>query len=236
MRAAVRTAASRGGAARHAGENRLAGDDPAGHGDRLLALDHLLNIDLRGVVDVGYDRLLHIFQTLDVVPARRLGADHLDVGLHRLQKTRQPHERSRRAEGTDQIVDLAARLLPDFERRRLIVRQVVAGVGELIGHEIAVGVRRYGRARITDRPVGPLLGRSENHLGAVGADDLAPFDRHGLRHDDLHGIPLDDSTIARPMPVLPDVGSMMVLPGVSLPSRSASSIILDRNAVLGCCP
>ena len=127
------------------------------------------------------------------MPARRLGADHLDVGLHRLQKTRQPHERSRRAEGTDQIVDLAARLLPDFERRRLIVRQVVAGVGELIGHEIAVGRRRYGRTRITDRPVGTLLGGSENHLGAVGADDLAPFDRHGLRHDDLHGIPLDDS-------------------------------------------
>ena len=40
------------------------------------------------------------------------------------------------------------------------------------------------------------------------------------------GYPLTIPTIARPMPVLPDVGSMMVLPGVSLPSRSASSIIL----------
>lgn len=35
--------------------------------------------------------------------------------------------------------------------------------------------------------------------------------------------------MASPMPVLPDVGSMIVLPGVSRPSRSAASII--RNAM-----
>ena len=44
------------------------------------------------------------------------------------------------------------------------------------------------------------------------------------------GYPLTIPTIARPMPVLPDVGSMMVLPGVSLPSRSASSIILTASS------
>src|SRR5215813_10728490 len=40
-----------------------------------------------------------------------------------------------------------------------------------------------------------------------------------------HRYPLTTAAIARPMPVLPDVPSMIVPPGFSLPARSASSII-----------
>ena len=42
----------------------------------------------------------------------------------------------------------------------------------------------------------------------------------------MHLYPFTTAAIARPMPVLPDVPSMMVPPGLSRPARSASSIIL----------
>src|SRR4029077_19720173 len=41
----------------------------------------------------------------------------------------------------------------------------------------------------------------------------------------MHRYPLCAAAMARPTPVLPDVGSTIVPPGFSLPSRSAFSII-----------
>ena len=77
------------------------------------------------LIDRRHDRLLHVLQPLDVVPLRRLRADDPDRRLHRLQEPRQAHQRPGGPERTDQVVDLAAGLLPDFQRRILVVRQVV---------------------------------------------------------------------------------------------------------------
>ena len=130
--------------------------------------------------------------------ADRLCADDLDVRLHHLEETRKTHQRPRSPDGADKVVDVAAGLLPDLQRRRLVVGQVVAGVGELVGHEIPAGSVGDFFPRQADRPVSPLLGGRQNHLRTVGADDLPPFDRHRFAHHDLHGIALDDPHDGQP--------------------------------------
>ena len=119
-------------------------------------------------------------------------ADDLDVGLHHLQEARNAHQRPRGPDGADEVVDLAAGLLPDLQRRGLVVRQIVARIGELVGHEIGVGILGHLFPRQPDRSVGTLGSGRQDHLGAVGTDDLPPLDRHRLAHHDLHGIALDD--------------------------------------------
>jgi len=78
------------------------------------------------------------------------------------------------------------------------MRQVIARIGKLVGHEIFVGVAGHLAAGQADRPVGSLLGGRQNHLGPVGADDLPPFDRHRFAHHDLHGIALDNPHDGQP--------------------------------------
>lgn len=139
------------------------------------------------------DSLLHILQSLDIMAPYGLRANDPDVGLHHLQEPRKPHQRPRRTDRTDQVVDPAACLLPYFQCRRLVMRQVIARIGKLVGHEIFVGVAGHLAAGQADRPVGSLLGGRKDHLRTIGTNYFTPLDRHGAAHHDLHGISLDDA-------------------------------------------
>ena len=51
----------------------------------------------------------------------------------------------------------------------MVMRQVIARIGKLVGHEIFVGVAGHLAAGQADRPVGSLLGGRKDHLANSGA-------------------------------------------------------------------
>ena len=163
------------------------------------------------------------------MPLGRLGANHLDRGIHHFQKARQPHQGSRRSDRADKIVDLSARLLPDLQRRVFVMRQ---GIGELVGHKIFVGILRDEFAGQTDRAIRPFGGRRQTHRAAVSADDLAAFDRHGLAHHDLHGIAFDDADNSQSDAGISRRGFDDRLPFGQAAFAFGGFDHLDRNAVL----
>ena len=145
-----------------------------------------------------------------------------DVGFHRVQGSATAHQRARCADGAYQVVDLSLGLLPYLDGRVLVVGQVVGCVGKLVGHVVFVGVLGHHAAGEAYGSIGALVGGREDDLGAVRADDLAPLDRAAELITISTGNPSTIPAMASPMPVLPDVGSMMVLPGDS-PLLSAAS-------------
>ena len=77
--------------------------------------------------------------------------------------------------------------------------------------------------------LGRHRGRADDHLGAVRLEHVALVlaDLVGADEDAL--VALRWATIASPTPVLPEVGSTIVPPGLSSPEASAASII--RTAI-----
>jgi len=72
----------------------------------------------------------------------------------------------------------------------------------------------------------------EDHLRAHNAHDPAALDREAFGHGGDERIALAAHTMASAMPVLPEVASTTVWPGLSAPLRSASSMMGDREPVL----
>jgi len=62
-------------------------------------------------------------------------------------------------------------------------------------------------------------------LGAVGTQQRDLLRRDLVRHDEDAVVALTAAAMARPTPVLPEVGSTIVPPARNQPRRSASSII-----------
>jgi hypothetical protein len=93
------------------------------------------------------------------------------------------HERAGGAEAGHEVGDLGA-VTPDLGARALVVGPRVGLVGVLVEeHPLRVLVGQ--RLRPAHRPVGPLLARAEDDLGAPHLEGQAALDRHVLRHDDL---------------------------------------------------
>ena len=88
----------------------------------------------------------------------------------------------------------------------------------LAGQPVGDRVVAFGRVAL-DR------GRRRHHLGPVGPQQRRLLRRDFVRHDEDALVALDEAAIARPTPVLPEVGSTIVPPGRNQPLRSASSII-----------
>lgn len=65
----------------------------------------------------------------------------------------------------------------------------------------------------------------QHQFGAVGFEQVAAFHTHGFRHGKDHAVPRAAATADRPMPVLPEVGSMITESECSSPLASASSSI-----------
>jgi len=70
-----------------------------------------------------------------------LHRDELDRGIQLTQPPADADERAARAEASDEMRDAARRLLPDFERRRIVVRAPVELVVVLIRVVVAVRIR-----------------------------------------------------------------------------------------------
>ena len=107
---------------------------------------------------------------------------------------------------------------------RLRVRHVrvlvgLEAAGDLLGEPRRDRVVRLGRV-VLDR------GRRDHDLGAVARAASRSSPGSSCRASRrCSGSPCCAAAIARPTPVLPEVGSTIVPPGFSFPSRSAASII-----------
>src|SRR5690554_1784732 len=113
----------------------------------------------------------------------RLNRDDVKVHDPRLERARDAGERPARADTSDDGVDLAARRLEDLNPRGLFMDERVGGVIKLPRHERAL--------RLFREAIGPLNGpghtvlcRREDHLGAIGAEDLPAHHAHIFWHDD----------------------------------------------------
>ncbi len=115
----------------------------------------------------------------------------LDAGVALLECQADAHERAAGAEGGDEVVHRAARLLQDLDRGPLVVGELVVVVGELVRHEVPARELRHQLAGPQDGAVGAEPRRRQGHPGAEGLDHLAPLDRDRLAHDDLDGVALD---------------------------------------------
>ena len=125
-------------------------------------------------------------------------------------------------------VHLAARLLPDLGPGRLVVRLRVRlvrvlvgleGAGDLLGEAVRDRVVALGRGRRDG-------GRADDDLGAVAAQERALLLGDLVRHDEHAAVALDrrgDGEARRPCSRSSAPRSSR--PGLSFPSRSASSII-----------
>ena len=137
------------------------------------------------------------------------------------------------AEAGDEMRQASAGLLDDLGRGRVVVRAPVAVVAVLIGVEVAIGIlgvtagaprgsrRRCSRAGWSGSARRPArAGSASARCWRSPACTASPCSRARRRPS------------RSAMPVLPEVASMMILSGVSLPDASPSRIIRGRRAVL----
>ena len=151
--------------------------------------------------------------------AHRIGEADGDVLVLRLQPHGDAGERAAGADGADEAVDLALRVVPDLGRRRLDMALAVGDIVELVGPDRAM---RRGRGKLLGEPAGifhvvvRVLVRNRGDLDQLGAGKP----QHllllvGLRvGDDDDGLqPERIADERKPMPVLPAVPSTTVPPG-----------------------
>src|SRR5215210_5498234 len=141
-------------------------------------LDHLVSVlgsrrpilggDGR-VVDGGHDGALHVLHAFEAVEGRvRLEGDDLYLGVVLLEARRRADEGTARAQARYEVRDLAACLLPDLRRRRIVVRARVGRVGVLVRVEVSLRVLGVEPPRLPDGPVRAFAGIRQDELHAVG--------------------------------------------------------------------
>jgi len=161
--------------------------------DSLFALYHLLGIEDAGVVNFRNDGFLHILQALDIMSTDRLGANHLDIGIHYLEEACQSHQGSGRSYRPHKIIDIPVHLLPYLNSRTLVVGHVVDSIRELIGHEIFIRIFVNEFVGHPDCPVGSLIRGGEDNLAAVGCYDLPALNGNSGAHHNLNRVAFHDS-------------------------------------------
>src|SRR5262249_48005891 len=87
------------------------------------------------------------------------------------------------ADAGDENVELAAGVVPDFLRRRAAMNVRVRRIFELLRHHRILGVLQ-DLVGFGEGAAYAFRGRRQHQLGAQYRQHLAPFDRHGLRHDE----------------------------------------------------
>ena len=104
-----------------------------------------------------------------------------------------PRDRPARAHAGDEVRDPAARLLPELGAGRGVVRGRVRLVEVLVGLERARDLlgQAVGDAVVGLRRVGRHGGRSDDDLGAVGAQQVDLLLAHLVRHHGDHAIALE---------------------------------------------
>ena len=126
------------------------------------------------------------------IGALGIGADDEQVRLPLAQVTSDARDRAARADGEDERVYLAARLLPELGPGRLVVRLRVGRIRVLVGLERA---RDLLREAVRDGVVA-LRGlrrdgrRADDDLRPVGAEQADLLLRHLVRHDEDAAVPL----------------------------------------------
>jgi hypothetical protein len=113
------------------------------------------------------------------------------------------------------------------------------------GFRIA-GAENKGRDRLVQSvppskwPPSTLCPFGKDNVGTKDLQHLAPLNTHRLRHGKVSRYPLAAATKASAIPVFPDVGSMISMPGFSLPAFSASQSWRHRSCTSpnrpGCVP
>ncbi len=155
--------------------------------DDALAVEQLLAAPL--LVDGRDVALVEVAQALDHLADGRLDGEDLDVGVAFLQVRADTHQRAAGAQAGDEVGDLGA-VPPDLRTGGLVVRPGVGLVGVLV-EERPLGVLVGHGDGPPDRPVGALVARREDDLGAEHLEELAALDRHVLGQHDLDRVALD---------------------------------------------
>jgi hypothetical protein len=108
------------------------------------------------------------------------------AGFFSLKKRDTSHDGSRGAHAGNEMRDPALGIAPDFRPGRLVVRQRVVLVGELVeDHALAFGHHPVGK--IARRFHAARLG-CQQQFGAEGAHGLAALDTLVLGHDQDHAV------------------------------------------------
>src|SRR5204863_1756429 len=111
-----------------------------------------------------------IADALLLVPGRRLDRHDPDVRVLFAQVSGAADDRARGAQGGDEDIDLAARLLPDLGAGRLVMGFDVDLHPVLMDAEVLPGIARGDLVRLVPGLIGPPVHKAE--LGAERADDL----------------------------------------------------------------
>jgi len=101
-----------------------------------------------------------------------------------------PHEGAGGAHAGDKGSDVTAGPGEDLGAGGFVMAQPVVRVGELVGHEVAVRVVLQDSAGLPDGAVCALVAGSEDQLGAVGEQGLAPLHADAFGQGQLHSEPL----------------------------------------------
>src|SRR5699024_10956623 len=121
----------------------------------------------------------------------------------------------------DEDVDLAVGVLKDLRTRGLVVLLRVGLVLELASQDgILGGLNQL--VSLIDRTLHAGGSRGEHELGTKGAQHDAALVRHRLWHREHDLVTRAAPTMASAIPVLPEVASIMVPPGLSSPASSAA--------------
>ena len=153
----------------------------------------------------------------------RLHGDELDRGLALLEDLRDTGNGAAGADSGDEDVDLAVGVVPHFFGGGGAVDRRVGRVLELLRDEVAlVGLGQF--LGLGDRARHALGARGQDRVRRRRPAAAAPLDAHRLRHGQCQLVAAGRATIASAMPVLPLVGSRMIVSGLSRPASSAASI------------
>ena len=163
----------------------------------------------------------------------RLNGNNLDVRVLVLEVLAGAGDGAAGADACTKSIDLAVGLLPDLRAGGRIVRGRVCRVDELTRDKAVRGLLRK-LICLRDRAGHTLCALGQNQLRAVSLEHIAALDGHGLGHGEDDAVAAAAATAARPMPVLPEVGSMMVAPrlecagSLSLVNHGVCDTVLDR--------
>ncbi len=114
---------------------------------------------------------------------RRIGFDrhNPDAGFVRFKRLARAGDCSAGTHTRDEDIHPAVGVAPDFLGRRPAVGFGIGGVFKLLRDEVA-RIRSRQFLGLADRAGHPFAARGEDQLGAVGAQEHAPFAAHRIRH------------------------------------------------------
>ena len=196
------------GAGRAAGEQALAGDQAAGHQERVLVRDPDVAVDDLGVEGLGPEVLA---DPLDAVRMDRppgvdralgVGSDHLERRALLLEVAADAGHRAAGAEGDHEVGQPPAGLAPELGPGRAVVGLGVGLVEVLVWLEGAVDLlgQPIGDPVVGLRRVGIDRGRADDDLGAEGAQGVDLLPAHLVGHHRHHAVAAKGGRHRQPEP------------------------------------